>query len=370
VLTRRCCRTSFLPHSKLVAKHGVRQENRSMSRHSRLEEKERKLIRKKIANVQNRKRHKQRIVMAKKPEIQKLMADKLYDIEHSLGMYAFSYCTIPAEGIYDKEALEPLMEVVETCHIYLIGLTPVIDFVDAVQKNDLLILKYKIAGQDYSLTFELPDRFNLKSDGDLLYVEGPDGQRSWPDDNYIQSRLSTETNAVDFEVKYIGQAYGKDGSRNAVDRLLKHETLQKIALKGVPEGYRLSLLLLAIQPNNQLFTMMNPFAKNTDEGPERIRAGLDKLFNTTEQERITLYEASLIRYFYPEFNKEFKDSFPSTNLKVLQDCYEKDFSGVAAEICIDELPFKLFSDSVEPKNYHIAKHDLHKDDSRRMFFGL
>lgn len=308
--------------------------------------------------------------MVKKPDIQKLMADKLYDIEHSLGMYAVSYCTIPAEGIYDKEALEPLMGVIETCHIYLIGLTPVIDFVDAKQEKNVLNLSYTIGGQDCNLIFELTEGFNLKSDGDLLYIEAPNGQRSWPDDNHIQAKLSAQTALVNFEVKYIGQAYGKDGSRNAIDRLLKHETLQKISLKGVPAGYRLSLLLLAIQPNNQLYTMMNPFAKNTTEGPSRIKAGLDKLFNTTEQERITLYEASLIRYFYPDFNKEFRDSFPSTNLKVLQDCYEKDFSGVVAEICIDELPFKLFSGNVEPKNYHIVKHDLHKDEARRMFFGL
>jgi hypothetical protein len=311
-----------------------------------------------------------RPAMVKKPDIQKLMADKLYDIEHSLGMYAVSYCTIPADGIYDKEAIEPLMEVIETCHIYLIGLTPVIDFVDAKQDKNVLVLSYTIGGQDCNLDLELPEGFNLKSDGELLYVEGHNGQRSWPDDNYIKAKLSAQTGLVNFEVKYIGQAYGKDGSRNAIDRLLKHETLQKISLKGVPEDYRLSLLLLAIQPNNQLFTMMNPFAKNTEKGPSRIKAGLDKLFNTTEQERITLYEASLIRYFYPEFNKEFKDSFPSTNLKVLQDCYEKDFSGVVAEICIDELPFKLFSENVGLKNYHIVKHDLHKDEARRMFFGL
>lgn len=341
-----------------------------MSRHSRLAKKERKRIRKKIAKVQNRKKYKRKAAMVKKPDIQKLMADKLYDIEHSLGMYAVSYCTIPAEGIYDKEALEPLMGVIETCHIYLIGLTPVIDFVDAKQEKNVLILSYTIGGQDCNLNLELPEGFNLKSDGELLYVENSNGQRSWPDDNYIQARLSAQTDLVNFEVKYIGQAYGKDGSKNAIDRLLKHETLQKISLKGVPAGYRLSLLLLAIQPNNQLFTMMNPFAKNTEEGPSRIKAGLDKLFNTTEQERTTLYEASLIRYFYPEFNKEFKDSFPSTNLKVLQDCYDKDFSGVVAEICIDELPFKLFSETVESKNYHIAKHDLHKDEDRRMFFGL
>lgn len=116
--------------------------------------------------------------------------------------------------------------------------------------------------------------------------------------------------------------------------------------------------------------MMNPFARNTEDGSERIKDGLGKLFNTTEQERITLYEASLIRYFYPDFNKEFKDSFPSTNLKVLQDCYKKDFSGVIAEICIDELPFKLFSGNVKPRNYHIIEHDLHKDNMRSMFFSL
>lgn len=313
---------------------------------------------------------KQGTAMVKKSDIQKLMADKLYDIEHSLGMHALDYCTIPAEAIYDKEALVPLMEVIENCHVYLIGLTPVIEFIDAEQEENVLILSYTIGGQDCNLSFELPDGFSLKNDGGLPYIEDPNGQLSWPDDKLIQAQLSAQTGLVNFEIKYIGQAYGKDGSRNAIDRLLKHETLQRISLKGIPSGYRLSLLLLAIQPNNQLFTMMNPFAKNKEEGPSRIRAGLDKLFNTTEQERITLYEASLIRYFYPEFNTEFKDSFPSTNLKVLRDCYEKDFSGVVAEICIDDLPFKLFSKNVEPKNYHIAKHDLHKDETRRMFFGL
>lgn len=69
------------------------------------------------------------------------------------------------------------------------------------------------------------------------------------------------------------------------------------------------MLLLAIQPNNQLFTVMNPFAINKDDGKARIKAGIDKLFSTTEQERTTLYEASLIRYFYPEFNKELKIAF-------------------------------------------------------------
>lgn len=293
-----------------------------------------------------------------------------FDIEHALGMYALSFCTIPAEGIYDKDALASLGLVLDKCHIYLIGYTPKIDFIGAEQKDQHLLLSFEIHSKKYVLDYALPEGVSLKTDGDLSYLGDASGRRFWPNEIDMQKRLAASTGVIKFEVKYVGQAYGQDGSRNAIDRLLKHETLQKISLKGVPQGYRLTLLLLEIEPNNQLITSINPFAKNTQDGETRIQQGLRKLFNTTEQERISLYEAALIRYFYPDFNKEFKDSFPSTNLKILQDCYEKDFSAVVAEICIDDLPFRLWSSAVESKLYHIAKHDLHKNEDRRMFFGL
>ena len=265
-----------------------------------------------------------------KLNVENLFGKAAFDIEHALGMYAFSFCTIPAEGIYDRDALAPLMSVIETCHIYLIGYTPKIQFIDAQQKDGKLELKFEALGSEHIISYELPQGLSLKRDGELHYLEDTTGKRYWPDDQEMQARLSSELTAINFEVKYVGQAYGQSGSRNAIDRLLKHETLQKIALKGVPDGYRLTLLLLSVQPNNQLFTTINPFAKNKDEGSTRIESGLNKLFNTTEEERISLYEAALIRYFSPEFNKEFKDSFPSTNLKILQDCYNKDFCTVVA----------------------------------------
>lgn len=308
--------------------------------------------------------------MIEKPKKEDLFGGALYDIEHALGMYAFSYCTIPAQTIYDKEALTPMMSVVESCHIYLIGYTPIINFVDATLNEGCLDLLFEVVGNGYTVSYDVPSGVSLIEDGDILYLQDEAGEKYWPNNRDMQSRLSSVSKAVNFDVKYIGQAYGKDGSRNAIDRLLKHETLQKISLKGVPDGHRLTLLMIAIQPNNQLFTAMNPFAKNKTDGPARIRSGLDKLFNTTEQERVALYEASLIRYFRPEFNIEFKNSFPSTNLKILQDCYEKDFSAVVSEICIDELPFRLYSQSIEPNWYHIARHNLHKEEDRKMFFGL
>jgi hypothetical protein len=293
-----------------------------------------------------------------------------FDVEHAISMYATSYCTIPAEGIYYKESLAPLASVLEKCHIYLIGYTPRINLTGAEQDGHNLKLHFEIINKPYSISHDLPEGLTLKQDGEDYFLQSASGEKFWPDAVKMQARLCQESNAIGFEVKYIGQAYGDGGSRNALDRLLKHETLQKIALKGAPDGYRITLLLIEIQPNNQLITMINPCAKNTEAGPQRIRQGLDKLYNTSEAERISLYEAALIRYFYPDFNKEFKDSFPSTNLKILQDCYEKDFSAVIAEICIDELPYRLWSSSVAPKLHHIAKHELHRQEDRRMFFSL
>ena len=140
-------------------------------------------------------------------------------------------------------------------------------------------------------------------------------------------------------------------------------------MTGIPDSKVLSLLLLEIEPANRLITFLNPFAEHTEHGAVRISSGLDKLFGTSEAERISLYEASLIRYFQPRFNKEFKESFPSTNLKILRDCYDKDFAAIIAEISIEALPFRLFSGAVPPAWDHIASFDLHEDSSRKVFFS-
>lgn len=311
----------------------------------------------------------------KKPEAQKLSLEDFFgkaafDIEHALSMYALSFSTIPAEAIYDKDVLAPLMSVIEKCHIYLIGFLPLVEYIGVEQEANILEITYQVLEKRHVISLPLPKDVLLKREGEDHYLQDATGEKFWPSDEFLQSQLRSLAADLNLEIKYIGQAYGQDGSRNAIDRLLKHETLQKISLKGVPKGYRLTLFLIAVQPSTQVFTLINPFAKNQDDGTARIKSGIDKLFNTTEAERISLYEAALIRYFSPEFNKEFKESFPSTNLKILQDCYKKDFSAVIAEISFDELPFRLGSSSVEPALSHIAKFNLHKDQDRRIFFGL
>lgn len=300
-------------------------------------------------------------------EIKKVLRPALFDVEHAINMYAYSYVTMPADAIYDKKMLSQYSEILSKCHIYIIGFHPTIQLIDANQVERNLSLNFKVNLEDKEVTLPLPDDLDLLVDGDTFSLVNKAGKRMWFNDIDINRIINQSVSTLEFNIQYIGQSYGKDGSRNAMTRLLKHETLQKIALQGVPEGQRLTLLLLEIEPSNRLITSFNPHAEVKDEG-SRIKSGLEKLYSTSEQERISLYEASLIRYFSPKFNKEFKNSFPSTNLKVLQDCYEKDFSAVIAEISISELPFQLCSDTIKASPSHISKHHLHDDAKRKIFF--
>lgn len=303
-------------------------------------------------------------------KLKDFLSSKKFETEHALNMYADGFVCLPAAEIYNEELLEKHAKIISNCHIYIVGLAPKIDFVGAHQDGETLNLVFTVKGEEHTVSGNIPGGAQLMQDETgAWFVITEDGNRIWPDMETVLESVKLKVGGFDFKVLYIGQAFGEDGSRNAIDRLKKHETLQKISLKGIPDGFVLSLILLEVEKGNQLITMFNPWAKNGDDGKDRIAMGLDKLFETTEAERTSLFEASMIRYFKPEFNTIFKDSFPSTNLKTLADCYDKDIATVVAEICIDELPFRLFSDAVAAAPYHIARHDLHKDEDRQVFFS-
>lgn len=296
-----------------------------------------------------------------------MFPDKKFEIEHALAMYADSFVIMPASFIYDRDMLSPYIPIIEKCHIYVIGALPKVETTDMKVSGNKLIITTLVAGNSVDVEWEVPDDSKLVDTHKGKFVE-KDGLYWAPRDSDVSQKLNIQHDIMPFDVLYIGQAYGRNGSRNALDRLLKHETLQKISLRGIPENQTLNLLLLEILPSNRLITMMNPQAAVREDAEKRISAGLDKLFGTSEAERVTLFEASLIRYFQPTYNKEFKDSFPSTNLKILSDCYDKDFSAIISEICFDNLPFKLRSSTISPSQYHTASFDLHEDEERKVFF--
>lgn len=308
--------------------------------------------------------------MSKRSSQNDLFVDKRFDVEHALSLYAYSFVSMPAVGLYDADKLKAYEQVLDTCHIYFIGFIPKVTPAEFSQKGKLITISLTILGQTHELVWEFPQSATLRSENARWFVESADGRRYAPTEDQLLMALRQQHGPLNFDVKYIGQAYGRDGTRTSLKRLLQHETLQKIALRGAPEGYSIGLLMAEVHPNTQVLTIFNPHAKEKDETGQRTRAGLDKLFGTSEQERIALYEAAMIRYFKPVYNVEFKNSFPSTRLKILQDCYEKDFSAVIAEFAFDAIPFVLCSDSVEPRDWHLASYDLHDEQERRVFFGV
>lgn len=296
-----------------------------------------------------------------------MFAGKKFDVEHALNIIANAYMVLPASEIYNEEIIAPNIELASRCHIYMVGLVPKVKLVTARQEGENLIISFEVLGKKLEIDGPLMKGHSLAFDDDVWFISDGRGNRYGPKPEDMIGRLSRKVGGFGFEVLYIGQSYGKNGSRAALDRLRSHATLQEISLKGIPDGYRLELLLLEINPS-RIITIFNPEADDKCSGDQRIANGLDKLFGTNEHERITLFEASLIRYFQPKYNIEFKNSFPSTRMKVLEDCYDKDFSTIVAEISLDSFDYNLWSDVVAEKHDHFAVHELHDDETRRMFF--
>lgn len=304
---------------------------------------------------------------------QDMLAGKKFDVEHALTLESRSSLILPAGWIYDNKRLEPFLEGIKDCHVYMIGHLPIMEMNGVGRiENAQLITSYLIAGKEHELRWNVPPGSKIEKQNGNWWVSDPEGKQLIPEQRLAQRRLSNEQNALPFNVLYIGQAFGTDGSRNALERLQKHEKLQEIALKQrevVPNNHRLSTLLLEMERNTELVTMFNSFAQSGDNTYERILNGLKKLDETTEAEKTTLYEASLISHFQPRFNKEFKDSFPSTNMKVLTGCYERDITAIIANLA-PNAEFQVCSDIVSPKKEHVIQIDLHDDKARRVFLGL
>ena len=177
---------------------------------------------------------------------------------------------------------------------------------------------------------------------------------------------------MDFEVLYIGQAYGEDGSRIAPDRLKSHSTLQSIYAEAIQRSPDKDIWIILWSFVPMLITGWAGGQKNLKATPEQDAEHADKVLGTeiTEQQRINFTEAALIRYFQPEYNKTFKGTFPSPAHSTYAECYSLDLNTVNVELQTENIMCRLWSPSVEPKWVHFAKFQLHSPEDRKSMFDL
>jgi hypothetical protein len=296
--------------------------------------------------------------------------DGLNAIEHTLVMYAEDVVVLPAVKLYEDIPNERIKNLINKCHIYLIGEVPIIDIKDVHEKGGFVCYDFNMAGKTYKdiALFEMPSNSQFVEENGRRLIRDDKGDYYDVAKEKVLYRIRDEVGPLGFKVRYIGQAFGEDGKKNAIERLLSHSTLQKISILGVPDGYRLELVLVSIENGFRLITQFNPFAKKRDNTDERMKLGLDAYAETNEEERVALYEAALIRYFQPHFNTHFVNSFPSTNLVCLKRCYNKDIQAVVAEINYDPFPYQFFSDTVPMNAEHVAHFDIQKEEDRKTFF--
>jgi len=230
-----------------------------------------------------------------------------------------------------------------------------------IKNNNSIEFKYIIHEQNEEHERKLPITINAKEYDfhteypcNCLYVKKKNNPYS---DRYKLAMLvddyhktSNEVEPLlDLEVLYIGQAFGENGERTAVDRLDSHSTLQKIyseTMQKKPDSEIWILLALFEQKNISIingFTSMSQENKNDDfTRLVNFHNGANQL---SEKQMINLTEAALIKTFLPKYNKEYKDTFPNPAHSSYSEYYHLDINSIDVEMDMAEARRWLYSDS-------------------------
>ncbi|WP_290495789.1 hypothetical protein [Hyphomonas sp. UBA4494] len=307
--------------------------------------------------------------------------------EFCLGLIHSEIAVVVAQQITDKSlTIDKVTEAfLEKCHIYIICSRPNLWFNPDAQKINHVGNTAILSGE---LCLRKAGVVTTKQYFDILHLE--DGCRAVLEDyphrsilavqkngevsryfpaNLVAQRKLAGTEFSDCKVLYVGQAFGAEGDRNALDRLRNHATLQRIfadTLKNEPDAE--IVVVLANYEKPLLFTEFDGSADVADDAQvekERLDSIVDNPPNLKKV--VCLAEAGLIRYFQPHYNEMYKEHFPRAQQKILDDCFKLDFAAITCEMTTDDLKFRLYSDTVEAGFHHIKMFRLHNPEQRRTF---
>lgn len=311
---------------------------------------------------------------------------------HFTNEYAFGYLNsfsamVTAQQLSSDAKMSPIQEQqLSNCHIYFICSRPAFYFIPGTVKHENNTLSgeigYKIEGAERNFDFVYEwtlegDAINVKCEYPFKEVYSINKQGEIV--TYVSASMIATvysghygcySDQASYEVLYIGQAVGKNGSRNAVERLKNHSTLQKILAQTFYNN-----------PDQEIMLFMYAFEHESVYSSLDGRAGLkddldgnDERFKHAIQNRpsknqsINMIEAALIRYFQPIYNEKFKLSKISPKLKALERCYKLDMSGLIVELNTENLSYSLYSKAIKKKFHHIVKIDLVSHQQRSSFF--
>jgi hypothetical protein len=308
--------------------------------------------------------------------------------EFAVSLFSSRFLMIPASEVGTDGELGTLeAEIAARSHIYLIckrpGFTYCPETFSYAEGTLSGKLQYKVRGKSKNIEFSIP--FPLV-DGAVSVGVSPyphreiqtrdasgEGVRRLPA-SMLSLGMAQSLGNDDFrnlEVLYVGQAYA-EGRRTAFERIRSHSTLQKILAQVHYSDPDAEVYVLVFEyPQYRLITRMDGMAKEAisdDRDSDRFSSILDQPL--TAHQQISLVEAGLIRFFEPIYNEIYKATFPSPTQKILQSCFQLDFSALVVEIDTSEIGMCLFSESIGPNSHHIAQFNLIDPTERMSFFAM
>jgi hypothetical protein len=177
---------------------------------------------------------------------------------------------------------------------------------------------------------------------------------------------------LDLEILYIGQSFSGSDGYGIRQRLENHSTLQRIYAKVINDFPNYEVLLGVFHFEIDMITSIDGTVKETDTTDEEDNAHISEVLSSpvSEQQSVNFVEAGLIKYFEPEFNKTFKNSFPDSSHSSYASCYDLDFNQLNITLACDTINTFVYSAKV-PRNFmHLAEFQLHSSEDRKAMFDV
>ncbi|HEY9619982.1 MAG TPA: hypothetical protein V6C78_06420 [Crinalium sp.] len=302
-----------------------------------------------------------------------------YFTEFGLNAYA-DYLFLTQQDALEKLEEEVFQEI--PCYIYIIGRKPRVTLEPSSFKIDDSwvqgTLKFQRQNHFESRDFIIPNKLGkseLRLDCPYPYSEFSLYDENNKHISFVKAGVLAHlfpemAEFVDIEVLYVGQAYGNQGGRQASERLQSHSTLQKIYHEVSRRTPDQDVWLLLLNFEVALYTIFNGQCKNFQVSDEEDNRHVKYVLKTgiTEEQAINFTEAALIRYFEPEYNEIFKNSFPNPAHKTYSQCYDLDINSVVVTIETDNLGCMLWSKRRRKNWMHIATFPLHNSEERKSLF--
>lgn len=308
-------------------------------------------------------------------------------IEYSIIM-KMTRITLCQQDDLDSELIKSEFNGDYPCHIYFICRRPRVMIVPdkCYFKSDSMELTFSIQKQfefhehklsvrtiedrsDFNLISKYPyNKFQIFKSGNIVF----EAKSSLYYNRYLK-KYNTD---MDLEVLYIGQSYGVNGARTSPDRLKQHPTLQKIYSEAIQNNPDHEIWLNLISFERIMITSFDGINKypevNRDNNVKRASTAMHKFVTNklNEKQTINFTEASLIKYFKPEYNIEYKDKFPNPSHKSYSECYDLDVNSVCFELETDCIKARLFSPTMNPAFVHFGGFTMETRDKRISMFDI